>query len=340
MITIKDVALRAKVSISTVSYVLSGKRPISEKTKARILTVMEEIGYQPNAIAQGLARGKTGIIALLMSSTKRDLGKTELEFVNGAAAAAHEAGYHLVLWTDPVETPSKLESMGQRGMAEGVLLMEVTMHDWRAEVLTRLGIPCAMIGRPSNSEGYAWVDIDFEATVACALDALESAGHRQLVLINQSRKTFDQGYGPAVRIQESFMHQCAKRGLSGMTVFCESEAKAGLDTVRLILKGKPKPTALLTMNDPALSGIMHGIREAGLAVPEDISVLALLSSPAVADCYWPPLSTMDVPGAELGRLGITRLVHQIEAEGSPPESATMLPCTLSLRGTTAQRKKS
>lgn len=339
MATISDVAQRAGVSISTVSYVLSGKRPISLATRARIFAAMEETGFQPNAMAQGLARGKSHLVALLMGPSNRDLGKTELEFVNGAARTAREKGYHLVLWANPIEIPQDLEKLGQSGLVDGVLLMEVTLNDWRISILKNIGIPCAMIGHPENGDGLDWVDIDFSATISRALDWAEDAGHLNVALINQSQKLYDEGYGPTVRIHESFISQCAERHIGSAAVFCEPDAKSGNVTIHKILDSPKPPTLLLTMNDAALSGILHGITERGLTVPHDISVISLLSSPEVACHFWPPMSTMDVPGTELGRLGIVTLIDKIESGGTNRiERETLLPCTLSLRGTTAQRK--
>ena len=336
--TIKDVALHAGVSISTVSYVLSGARPISDKTKKRIFTSMEELGYSPNALAQALASKKSRMLALLTNPIDRSLGGTDMEFVNGAAIAAHDRGYHLVLWAEPLEKPGDLEDLARQGIVEGVLLMEVTLHDWRIGVLSRLGMPTHMIGRPENPEDSNWVDIDFDRTVSDSLDWLEGAGHSHVALVNQSKQSHDAGYGPVVRVQDAFILQCKERGMTGVTFFCQTHASAGLDTVRTLLEKHPDTTAILALNDPALPGIMHGLTEKNRRIPEDMSVIALLGTPETAGHFWPALSTMDIPARELGRLGITRLIGRLESQsnGGPTASdgPTLLPCILSLRGTT------
>lgn len=335
MATIQDVAKRAGVSISTVSYVLSGARPISDATKQKIFRAMDEIGYRPNAIAQGLASRRSRIVALIMSPTERGLGSTEMEFVNGAAQAARQRGYHVVLWADSVDTPADLEELGRRGLVDGVLLMEVSLHDWRVEVLNQLGLPLAVIGRPADTRDLAWVDIDFDRTMADALDSLVEAGHREFLLINQSRESYDSGYGPAVRIHEAFNRQCAERRLTGRACFSQAQAEAGLRVIQAALRDFPRTSAVLAMNDPAMPGILHGLAESGRRVPDDVSVLALLSSAQVARHFWPPLSSLDVPGKELGHLGVIRLIQQLEADGkSALREPTLLPCTLTLRGTT------
>jgi len=299
---------------------------------------MEELGYRTNALAQALASKKSRILALLTNPIDRSLGGTDMEFINGAALAAHDRGYHLVLWAEPLGEPGDLEDLARQGLVEGVLLMEVTLHDWRIGVLSRLGMPTQMIGRPENPESTNWVDIDFDKTVSGSLDWLAGAGHSQVALINQSRQSYDAGYGPAVRIRDAFIAQCKQRGMTGIPVFCRTRASAGLDAVRLLLEKHPRTTALLTLNDPALPGIMHGLSGMGRRVPEDLSVISLLGTPETAEHFWPALSTMDIPARELGRLGIIRLIDRLESKidgGSAViDGPELLPCTLSLRGTT------
>ena len=334
MPTIQDVAKAAGVSISTVSYVLSGSRPISPATKQRIHQAMAAIGYQPNALAKGLASRRSRIIALLMSPGDRDLGSTEMEFVSGAARAARAAGYHLVLWADSLESPADLAGLGGNGLVEAVLLMEVKLQDWRLAVLQGLGIPFALIGRPADPSGLDWVDIDFDRTIADAMLRLEAAGHRNFLLVNQSRQSHAAGYGPVVRILESYRRHCAERGLVGESVFCDSDAPAGLGCIQRAIADWPRTTAVLAMNDHALPGIMHGLQAAGRHIPDDISLVALLCSRRTANHYWPPLSIMEIPGAELGHLGITRLIGRIEEAAADPLTPSLIPCQWLERGTT------
>ena len=113
MATMHDVARLARVSVSTVSYVLTGTRPISEATRTRVLAAMAELDYQPNAMARGLASRRSRIVGLLMPMDERGLGATETAFVTGAAAAASAAGYHLVLSPGRRRGPRRAASAGQ-----------------------------------------------------------------------------------------------------------------------------------------------------------------------------------------------------------------------------------
>ena len=121
MATMNDVARLAKVSVSTVSYVLTGARPISQHTRDKVLAAMSELNYQPNAMARGLASRRSTLLGLLLPMNERGLGATETAFVTGAASAASAAGYHLMLHPLPTNDLEALRQLYQLlGMKEDV----------------------------------------------------------------------------------------------------------------------------------------------------------------------------------------------------------------------------
>src|SRR5664279_1080795 len=121
MATMLEVAKRAGVALSTVSYALNGTRTISEDTRRRIFQAMDELGYQPHALARGLAGKRTRIIALLIPSSARGLGATALEIVTGAAEAARARGYHLVVWSTELNGIAELQLLINQGLVDGVV---------------------------------------------------------------------------------------------------------------------------------------------------------------------------------------------------------------------------
>src|SRR5512143_4163316 len=160
--TMLDVAKRAGVALSTVSYALNGTRPISEETQQRIFAAMDELGYRPHALARGLASKRSRILALLFPALERGLGITELEFVSGAADAAKENGYHLVLWPVALHDLDELRRLTQQGLADGVVVMEIHLNDDRIKLLRDLHFPFSMIGRCDELKNLGYVDINFK----------------------------------------------------------------------------------------------------------------------------------------------------------------------------------
>jgi len=331
MPTMRDVAKRAGVALSTVSYALNDTRPISEETRQRIFAAMEELGYRPHALARGLASKRSRILALLFPALERGLGVTELEFVIGATEAAVDHGYNLVLWLSDLCDPDELRPLTQDGLADGVIVMEVHLDDERVNLLREIGFPFSMIGRCADPTDIGCVDIDFEHTVEEAVAYLAELGHTHIALLNQSQLEFDAGYGPAVRTHASFEKAVQTAGLNGIARCCRAAPRAGYEEFTKLLDECPNLTALLFLNERAIPGVMHAIADQGWRIPDDFSLVGIASSARMAEMMTPPLTTTDAPATELGRLGAELLVKQLEGQDENP-TPVLLPCRLVVRG--------
>jgi DNA-binding LacI/PurR family transcriptional regulator len=331
MPTMLDVAKRAGVALSTVSYALNGTRPISEETRRRIFEAMDELGYRPHALARGLASKRSRILSLLFSAPERGLGTTELEFVTSAAEAARENGYHLVLWSSEIHNLHELRQLIRQGLADGVIVMEVRLQDDRVDLLRENGFPFTMIGRCADTTGIAYVDIDFEQTTHDAVRYFAGLGHRHIAFLNHSQAEFDAGYGPAVRAHADFQNAIQAAEIQGVTRLCRATPAAGAVALRELLAECPDLTALIAMNDRALPGVIQAIADQGWRIPDDFSLVAMVSSARVAEMVMPPLTTMTAPGAELGRLSVELLIQQLETQ-EQPALQELLPCRLEVRG--------
>lgn len=327
MATIADVARHAGVSVSTVSYALSGSRPISANTRARVEASMKQLGYQPNAIARSLAARRTHVIALVYPEVERGVGGTGGEFVRAAAEHARELGYQLVLWPFRSNEGREVRNLARQGMADGVLLMEVVSDDQRVRMLEDANIPYAMIGRTRDVETRPSVDIDFDATVEQAVDHLAALGHTHIGFINHSQAMIDVGYGPAIRVAAAFDRVAAERGLVAWSRACEDSPVVGRAVTADLLATDPELTAIVTMNELATFGVYAELAARGLTIPDDVSVLGIVSSPGVGTLTYPPLTTMHSPGTELGHLAVDCLLAQLHPKrGAVPNQ--LIPCVL------------
>lgn len=338
MATMGDIAKIAGVSLSTVSYVLSGDRPISEATRQKVLAAMATTDYRPNALARGLASRRSHILALLARDAGHGFGATEMAIVQAASAAARARGYHLVLWTD--DDPAGLADLAGQGLVDGVLLMEVHLEDQRIPVLEKAGLPLICIGRAhldGTEASLPSIDIDYHRTMALAVEEVLGQNIRSMALINQSSDAKTHGYGPAIRIGEAYKSAMEAHGLPCLEVESPSHAAGGLAALGQLVPELEFPAAVLVMNDRAVPGILKGLAERGLRVPKDVSVLSLLSSAPMAEQSVPALSSLEVPAEELAQLGIAALVGLLEPHTDKPASAgkqTLVPCKLVLRDST------
>jgi len=333
-----DVAKRANVALSTVSYALNGTRPISAETRERIFKAIEELGYRPHALARGLASKRSRIIALLFPAPERGLGFTELDFVTNATHAARENGYNLVLWSSEMHDPNELRQFTQQGLVDGVIVMEVRLNDERINLLREIDFPFSMIGRCANTDGIGYVDIDFDRTMQEAVEYLVGLEHSHIAFLNQSQSAFDTGYGPVVRSQAAFPKAIQNAGVEGISRFCRPTPQAGYEVCNELLDEYPSITALISMNERAIPGVMRALVDRDRRIPDDFSLFVIGSSAGMAEMMTPPLTTSDIAVAEMSRLGVELLIQQLDAEKSAPVQK-LVPCRLVVRGSTGPRSR-
>jgi DNA-binding LacI/PurR family transcriptional regulator len=339
MATMSDVTRRAKVSVSTVSYVLTGTRPISTATRDRVLAAMADLGYQPNAMARGLASRRSSIVGLVLPLHDRGLGPTESAFVSGATAEARAEGYHLMLCPLDVDDLEELRALATQGLVDGALLMEVRLRDQRVDVLTELGLPFVLIGRTEDPTDVAYVDVDFARTVADAVDHLRSLGHRRIAFVNHGSALLGGGYGPAHRAESAYSDLMRQDGVEPVAVAARDDAQGGRVAARELLSQAPDLTAVLVMNENAAFGLLAELAGTGRSVPQDVSVVSLVTSPAVAELTTPALTSLTSPGADVGRLALRTLLRRLaEPAGAPHQQ--LVPCTLEVRDSTAPARRS
>jgi DNA-binding LacI/PurR family transcriptional regulator len=335
--TIADIAKRAGVSISTVSYALSGKRPISAATRERVNAAIEELGFRPNQAGRALASKRSNTIAMLYPSHAQVLSEMPLEFIVSAAAEAARRGYSLLLSTTPVEDEEMLRLIDQ-GFVDGLILMEVKLDDPRVPLLRQHGYPFALIGHCRDNDGISYVDIDFEHAVEVAVDHLTGLGHRQIALISRGAELHEAGYGPSVRSEAGFLRVARERGIEPIVGFSDHGPLGGFETARTLLTDHPRLGAIVTLNTEAIGGIMRAIQEAELRIPDDFSVVAI-TSPRIAMLIAPPLTTVDFPAEEMGRLGAELLIRRLEGGDAEPIQC-LLRGTLTVRGSSGPYARS
>jgi DNA-binding LacI/PurR family transcriptional regulator len=333
MATIADVARLAGVSVSTVSYALTGVRPISQSTKERIADAMDELGYTPNAVARSLKMKRSRIIALLFPVQGAQLGLSSVEYVIGASDHAQRRGYHLLLWTSDANTLDNLSQLAREGLIDGALLMEVQMRDPRMRILTDAGLPFTMIGRTDTPGDADFTDTDFDQCARLAIEYLGRFGHRHVGFLNLAEATRS-GRGNAVRLRDGLVRAAAAHGTVLTTVMCERSHAAGRSAFGQLVHGDPALTAVIAFNEQAIPGVMAAATEYGMRIPDDFSVLSVDMPLQLAEMTNPPMTTVGPEAAEVARVAIDVLIRRLE--GEPVERCqTLFQGHLRERGTVA-----
>ncbi|MBT8162230.1 LacI family transcriptional regulator [Arthrobacter sp. GN70] len=310
MATMADVARAAGVSRSTVSYVLSGARPISEATRERIVRVMRELDYTPNVLAQGLAGKRTGIIALLHPPGEQGLNLTEFEYIQTAAEQVRADGYHLLLWPIASTDIDEVHKVVSQGLVEGVLLMEIQPEDQRVTALVESRIPFTMIGRPSEPADLSYVDADFDAGGILAVEHLAALGHKEIAFLGRS-----EGFVAAIsRAKEAVVAAAAQHGVELRVFMCPATIPAGREIFEEIQDTAPGVTAVIGINEGATVGLMDAAELAGMSIPGELSIVALNMSEGMAERAHPALTSVSSSSEDMARLAAKDLIRRLRGE--------------------------
>jgi DNA-binding LacI/PurR family transcriptional regulator len=335
---IGEIAQRAGVSRSTVSYALSGKRPVSAATVRRINDVIAELGYRPNASARALAEGRTRALGLVVPPASRRLTDVQLGFVGSVvdAAAAHDLD--VLLSPSGGDHDRSFERIVTGRRVDGVVLMEILLADPRVERLSRAGLPFVTIGHVEHPGVSWWVDVDYSGLITRCVHHLADLGHRSIALINRSTELLAAGYGPAHRAQTGFAEAVFQRGVTGIDLPCADDPAAGEECFEQLRERHPEVTAITTINEAALPGIQRGIERLNVAVPSELSI-AGVAAVHWAEGFRPQLTAADVPTLEMGSHAVDLLLERIAAPTSPPRHLLLAP-PISLRDSTGPARTS
>src|SRR5579859_2319146 len=180
-ITIADVAKVAGVSIPTVSRTLNNKEYVAVETRDRVKEAIQQLGYVPHVQAQRLRGRASRTLALHYPVESPHLLRdvVEIPYVIGTAAAAGEHGYFLNFLISQL-TPDALLNMYRSNQVDGMILLQVSLDDWRVNLLRENDCAFVMIGRCANLEDLSFIDLDFETAMISAFDHLIELGHREI----------------------------------------------------------------------------------------------------------------------------------------------------------------
>lgn len=329
MVKISDVARHAGVSPSTVSYVLSGKRSISDRTRRRVMDSVRALGYRPHAGARALASNRSNVIALVVPLRSGIHVPVVMQMAISAVTTARTYDHDVLLLTQD-EGVGGLERVAGTSLVDAIIVMDVELHDVRLPVLRSLERPSVLIGFPADPAGLTCIDLDFEAAGAMCADRLADLGHHEIALIGAPPAVYERGTGFAERTKAGFQRAAAERGVAAVVRPCDPEAAA--TTAQSLLQDHPGVTGVVIHNEPAVEPLLAAFRAAGRHIPDDLAVIAIAPED-VAERHG--LSSIAIPAEEVGRQAVTLLMAELDGREVP--RATLLPPRLIQRSSTPER---
>lgn len=325
--TSKDVARVAGVSQSTVSYVMSGKRPISERTRRLVLDAIEELTYEPHAGARALAGRRTNVIGLMVPFHTADAASGLMAFAEEIAvvARAHDRD---VLMLTAAEGPSGLARVERRAMCDAVIAMEIATEDPRAELARELTMPVILIGVPARREGLHCVDFDFESAAQLLVDELADAGCREVAVLGWAQERAALGINYIPRFRERAAARAAERGVRLRWV-STSHDRAGVETYLDAVLGAGEPPGLLALHSPHDLGA--ALQQRGLVPGRDLDLVSLCTDDDAEVQPVPPTAVSPQP-RDVSRLAMTWLLELLDNGNDTPAELRLVEARLTRRG--------
>ncbi len=270
---LKDLAEHLGLSQTTVSRALNGYPEVSEATRLRVAETAARLGYRPNASALRLATGRSGAIGLVLRGVG-ELGPHMSEFMAGMSGrmSTEEIDILLITVDNFQDEMSAYRRLAASQKVDAIVLHSPTLHDERAELLLDLKIPFVMHGRTNIGEPIAWLDIDNTGAMERATGHLLDLGHRRIALLNGVKgRTF------AEHREIGYLAALSARGvpfdaaLMGNSQFTDEVA---FRMAQAMLELRPRPTAFLAGSMMTALGVFRAIRQAGLVLGKDVSMIA------------------------------------------------------------------
>jgi LacI family transcriptional regulator len=325
--SIKEVALKAGVSIATVSRVINDKGPVAEETRRRILDAIEKLRYVPHGAARSLITNQTDTIGVLLPDL---YGEFFSEVIRGIDQAARRNGFHVLIsgfHSDRAEIEAVLRAF--RGRVDGLIVLS---PDVDAQALRRNlpeTLPVVLLDTPVDGADFDAINLDNHGGAFAMTRHLAGLGHRRIALIRGPEENADarerrRGYRDALRA-------AGIRPSQDLELPGDFSEAAGFEAGRRLLALDPRPTAVFAANDSMAIGCLFALREAGVSVPGDVALGGFDDIP-IARYLTPPLSSVHVPIAELGTRAMERLLFAVRSKNGHERRQETVATTLVVRG--------
>ncbi|MFF4062215.1 LacI family DNA-binding transcriptional regulator [Streptomyces sp. NPDC001668] len=331
MVKITDVARRAGVSPSTVSYALSGKRPISEETRQRVEDAIRELGYRPHAGARALAGRRSNVLALVVPLRAGIHVPTVMRFAVAVVTAARRHDHDVLLLTQE-EGEDGLTRVADTALVDGLIVMDVQLDDPRLPLLRSLDLPSVLIGFPAAPEGLTCVDLDFTAAGEACVEHLARLGHRSVALVGSPPEVYVRRTAFAQRVVQGFTAAADRGGMS--SAVHPGDPGTAREVAEHLLREQPALTGVVVHNEALLEPLVDAFEQLGLRVPADLSITAICPD-ELAQSARVPVTSVAVPSEEVGTRAVELLMRKLDGAAVP--ESTLLPPRMTERASTGRR---
>jgi len=327
---IREIAKRARVSTATVSRAINRVPSVNPLLAKRVWSVIDELGYYPNTQARALVSGRSRIFGLIVSEITNPFFP-EIVQVFETIAVQHQ---YEILLTSTGNDPKRMESSVRRMIerrVEGVAIMTFGMEEVLLEDLKLRKVPLVFVDVGPHRPHVSNIRIDYLHGIRQAVQHLAALRHERIAFITGPLRLKS-----AVSRKQAFLRSMEEIGLEAhpaLIVEGDHTMEGGMAAFAQLLSSRP--TAVLCSNDMTAIGVMRKCHEEGIIIPTDLSVVGF-DDIRMAQFMLPPLTTVQMSQAELGRLSFNALLADVGREVPAPEGTEfVLKTNLVLRESTA-----
>ncbi|HXO19331.1 MAG TPA: LacI family DNA-binding transcriptional regulator [Thermoanaerobaculia bacterium] len=322
--TIHDVAAKAGVSVATVSRVLNGKEVVRQETSRQVQAAAKALRYVPNVAARSLSSRRSQTVGIVLPDVH---GEFFSEVIRGVDVAARRLGYHILVSGSHSDVGEMLEVLKtMRGRVDGLVVMAPDVAQAALHRSLPSDLPLVLLN--SADEGRDAITIDNYGGARAMMRYLADLGHRRIAFVKGPAQNAD-----ARERLRGFRHAMRELGVAApdrQEIGGHFTEESGETAARQALAAAPRPTAIFAANDSMAVGAMAALAEAGVAVPGEMSVAGFDDIP-VARYVAPPLTTIRVDIADLGRRAFGLLLGAIERPAAPAGRRDSIATTLVVR---------
>lgn len=313
-VTLKDVALRAGVSPSTVSRTCKDHRSISEETKEKVRQAMAELGYEPNLSSNSSASESIKTIGIILPPSLKEAYENSfyLEAIHGISSFCNKKRYinTIITGDDDEEVLSVIQTMSKSGQVDGFIVLYSKSDDAIINYLYNEGLLYVLIGK-ANQYANQTIYIDNDNLLAGkeATEYLFKKGHRKIAYIGKDSNLLFSADRKA-----GYQLALTMNGLSINPDFCielSLNPKSHSEALQKLFASPEPPTAVVIGDDILAFTLKHMCKEMGISIPEDLSIVSFNNS-LIARLSYPQLTSIDINSFQLGVEAASQIINHIE----------------------------
>lgn len=310
--TIKDVARHANVSIATVSRIINNQVGYSEKTKKKVLDAIEELGYQPNAVARGLINKRTHTIGVLFPELASTL---VTDILRGIEKTTHEAGSSVIVChteSEGKKTMKYLQLLNEKQI-DGIIFTSSPLVEEYYEYIKKMNVPIVLLSTETYAYPVPYVKVNDRHAAYTATQYLINKGHKKIGMLCGNIEDVVSGK-PRFEGFKSALEDHNIPFDNNNVIFNKAfNFYDGVEGFKALVKQAPDLTAVFAASDEMAIGAISSAYELGIKVPEELSIIGY-DNLSIAEMSIPPLTTVAQPLSEMGEMAAKMLFELLDSD--------------------------